>query len=149
MTDIALVQDADGRLDVAIETGDLTADESLRTAVILSLMLDRRANADDELPHGGTDRRGWWADAYSEPPEDLVGSRLWLLSREKDLPDVRRRAEAYAREALQWLLDDGIAESIEVEAETVQRGWLGLLVTIRRPGGGTVEQRYDYAWEAL
>lgn len=149
MTDIALIQDADGRMDIALERGDLVADESPRTAVVLSLLTDRRADADDELPDGGSDRRGWWADAWSEPPEDLIGSRIWLLVREKQLPEVRRRAEAYAREALQWLIDDGIAESVEVAAETLRGDWLALHVTIRRRDGGTVEQRYDYVWEAL
>ncbi|PWG62868.1 phage GP46 family protein [Spiribacter halobius] len=149
MTDIALIQDADGRRDIALEAGDLAAEESPRTAVVLSLLTDRRADTDDELPDGGSDRRGWWADAWSEPSEDLIGSRLWLLAREKELPAVARQAEAYAREALQWLVDDGIAESVEVTAEDFRAEWLTLRVVIRRRGGGTVEQRYDYVWEAL
>lgn len=142
--DIALVYDAEaGAFDLAIAGGDLVADEGLETAVLLSLYTDRRALAEDELPDGGTDRRGWWCDAYSERPH---GSRLWLLSREKELESVLRRAKEYASEALAWLVEDGIAESVEVDAVHLRRNVLQLIVGIQRPAGAVLERRYDYVW---
>lgn len=143
--DVALVYDANAQaFDLAIEGGDLVTDMTLETAVLLSLYTDRRALAEDVLPDDGTDRRGWWCDAYSDR---LQGSRLWLLSREKDLDRVLRRAEEYASEALQWLLDDGIAADIEVEAIHLRRGVMQLIVSIQRPGGaGQLVGRYDYVW---
>ncbi len=59
-----------------------------------------------------------------------LGSRLWLLAREKQLPAVMRKAEAYARQALQWLIDDGIAASVSVTASSPQRGWLWLDILV-------------------
>ena len=97
--DIALRFDPErGYYDLAFEE-DLATDPGLETAVVLSLFTDRRALPADALPGGGNDRRGYWADAFSER---LQGSRLWLLSREKELESVRRSAEVYAQEALAW-----------------------------------------------
>lgn len=142
--DIALSYDADAKcFDLAIVDGDLATDTSLETAVLLSLYTDRRALEDDVLPDGGMDRRGWWFDAFSDRPH---GSRLWLISREKEQDQVLRRAEEYAREALTWLIEDGIASSLDVEAIHVRRGVLQLIVGIQRPGGRTLERRYDYVW---
>lgn len=133
-------------LDVALLDGDLATDDGLRTAVALSLLCDRRAEADDVLPDGTNDRRGWWADAIADQDGDKWGSRLWLLSREKTLPEVRRRAEAYAREALDWLLEDGVAAEVEASAETLDRDVLWLLVIIQRGDGRRIADRYQYVW---
>lgn len=141
--------------DLAQDGAALAADDGLETAVVLSLFTDRRAEADDELPAGATDRRGWWGDAI--PPVvdgaavdgDRIGSRLWLLSREKQTAETLNRARGYAAEALAWLVADGIAERVDVAAEWVRTGVLGLAVTIARPAGEEVELRYATAWQAM
>lgn len=115
--------------------GALAEDDGLRTAVLLSLFLDRRAGAQDPLPDAGTpDRRGWVGDALAAVPGDRIGSRLWLLRREKQLPGVPPRAEIYAREALAWLLEDGIATAVDVAAAWQGRGVLALAVRIAPQG---------------
>lgn len=121
----------------------LLADDGLETAVVLSLFTDRVAE-DGEAPPA--ERRGWWADAYADIPGDLVGSRLWLLWREKQTPQTLARAEAYAREALQWLVDDGVAGAVAVTAEWVRAGVLGLGITITRSGAPVVSYRFDAFW---
>ncbi|ELU0790689.1 phage GP46 family protein [Salmonella enterica] len=103
MIDAGLVW-RDGRGELVIVSGDLLPDSSVNTAIVLSYFTDRRAEPGDELPDGSTDRRGWWGDSFRNEP---IGSRLWLLSREKSLPDVLNRAAAYARESVQWLINDG------------------------------------------
>lgn len=62
-----------------------------------------------------TPRGSWWAE-----PE--LGSRLHELEREKDVPWVRGQAERYSRQALQALLDDGRARSVEVTADMPHNG---------------------------
>jgi phage gp46-like protein len=142
--DFALKYDAgDKRFDLALEDGDLARDESLQTAVILSLFTDRRALEEDRLPDGSSDRRGYWADAYRDRPH---GSRLWLLSREKEQAEVLRRAREYAEEALAWLIEDAVAEAVEVEAWHLRRNTLGLRVVIRRGDGAVLERQFDYVW---
>lgn len=126
--------------DCGMEAGDLVAEDSLRTAVILSLFLDRRANDDDILPNDSDDRRGWWADTVAPMTDygigggsasrDHIGSRLWLLSREKQLAGVLERARHYAEEALTWLVEDGVATAVQVTATNPRQGWLVLEVTV-------------------
>lgn len=146
--DIALRQTAHG-MDIAIEGGDLAVERGLHTAAVLSLLLDRRAEPGDELPDGSADRRGWWADGVGANDGDRIGSRAWLLHREKDMARVRQRAEEYDREALAWMVDDGVADRVEVDAETVSRGLLGRIVRIDRPDGTRQESRFNVFWEAV
>ena len=83
MTDLALIWSAEaGLADLVIEGGGLMTEEGLRTAVLISLMTDRRARLDDALPSDDGNRRGWWGDVAAEG-NDRIGSRLWLLSRAK------------------------------------------------------------------
>lgn len=125
---------------------DLATDDGLFTACIVSLFTDARARDDDPLP-AGEDRKGWWGDALPQVAGDRIGSRLWLLRREKLLASVVARAKDYALEALQWLVADGIAEKVEVEAEAQRPQTLAIAVFITRPGGPG-RKRFDFTWEA-
>jgi len=157
MIDIAVAWDpATLRLDWAFDGNDLATTDTLQSAVIVSLLTDRLANADDEIPDGTNDRRGWWADlvlplANAAPAGDLIGSRLWLLSRRKVVEQTRLDAISYVQEALQWLIDDGVAAKVDVAA-TFRRevtGWLDIAITIYRTDaatGRTASERYALAW---
>ncbi|WP_165184703.1 phage GP46 family protein [Caulobacter soli] len=148
MSDLALTWDVDACLgDLSLDGADLRSEEGLRTAIIISLFTDRRAQPDDVLPQDGADPRGWWGDSLADIPGDQLGSRLWLLAREKQLPSVVARARQYAQEALAWLVEDGVATSIEVLAEVSAPGVLGLQVSITRPTG-PARQKFDFVWKA-
>lgn len=146
MTDLALRWDnvAFGA-DLALEGASLASDDGLKTAIIISLFTDARARDDDPLPAPG-DRRGWWGDAQPTIANDRIGSRLWLLNREKRLPSVVARASDYAREALAWLITDGVAATVDVEAEAIGEHTLAIGVAITRPDGPG-RQRFDFVWE--
>lgn len=90
------------------------ADELVQ-AVLISLFSWRKSEDDDGIK--APKRQGWWGDTFASVKGDRIGSRLWLLQREKVLPSVMRRAEEYAKQALQWLIDDHLVEGIEVRAE--------------------------------
>lgn len=151
MSDLALQWNASQlAADVAVVANDLVRDDGLETAVLLSLFLDRRAEDGDELPDGETDRRGWWGDALPVVDGDRIGSRLWMLARAKPTRATLDRAQEYASEALQWLLDDQVAEAVDVAAEYTPEGWLALLVEVRRPDGtDPAAFRFDGAWRAM
>lgn len=134
MTDIAIIW-VNGRGNIAQDGIDMVIDGSLTTEVIISLFTDRRALESDALPSNDADRRGWWADSYRDRP---IGSRLWLLSREKTLQSVLDRASAYALEALLWLKEAGRVSKITVAASQPQKGWLALDITLRLPSGAVV-----------
>ena len=72
--------------------GVLRSDQDLGTAVMLSWFTDRTCEPDD-VPPDGDGRRGWWGDAFRTYP---LGSRLWLLAREKETKQTRLRAKPMA-----------------------------------------------------
>lgn len=149
MADIATVwRDFGGAWEV--QGAALLADDGLETAIVLSLFTDRFAEA-DEVPSGAASRRGWWGDSYGDLPGDRIGSRLWLLAREKAVPEVLRRAEAYASEALQWLIDDGIASAVSVVAELVpgapSQGAMALAVSVTRSAEPVARYRFESFWK--
>jgi phage gp46-like protein len=141
------------RGDWLIDPPGLATDHNLETAVILSLFTDALAREDDVIPDLSDDRRGWWGN-WESPEELELGSRLWLLSREKSTEETRRRAEEYAAEALAWLLTDGVAARVDVEAEYLEVGpvpplTLALRIRIVRDDGSVYERRYAWAWAEL
>ena len=134
--------DAIGGLDISLAGADLRGEDTLATAVMMSLLCDRLAQP-SEVP-AGTDRRGWWADAYADEPGDLTGSRLWLLEREKQLPETVQRARRYVQEALQWMVQDGLAKSVDVSAFVPRMGWLVVDAVLGLDGGS---RRFRFAWD--
>lgn len=157
MIDLAVAWDAANlRLDWLFDGNDLVTTDTLQTAVIVSLLTDRLANADDEIPDGSNDRRGWWADlplplANAPPAGDLIGSRLWLLARRKAVEQTRLDAIAYTQEALAWLLQDGVAAKVDVAAafRPDVLGWLDIAIAISRTDaatGRTAIETYTLAW---
>jgi phage gp46-like protein len=140
-----------GAADLArTATGALADDNGLTTAVLLSLFIDRRAEADDQLPEpAGLDaRRGWVGDAIALGQTtglgDRIGSRLWLLHRAKQTDETLRQAEDYAREALDWLVTDGLAAEVAIAAEWIARGVLALGIQVS-PAAGDPALRFDFA----
>lgn len=148
MTDIALIWNGHDA-DLAIENDDLMLDDGLHTPTVISLFSDRRARADDRLPGTNDDRRGWPGDAWPQVPGDQIGSRLWLLSREKELAETLRRAREYAQQGLAWMLEDGIAARVEVDVTVPKRGWLRVSVVLHRSDGSRSNHQYDSLWETL
>lgn len=125
-----------------IGQGDLLSGEDLETAILLSLFSDRLARDDDE--YDGDDRRGWWGDSGADYP---IGSRLWLLNRQKLTPATAARAETYANEALQWLIDDGVVSSISIATQIVYPSRLNMEILFTKPDGGSSSFKYSWVWE--
>lgn len=137
--DVALVYDpARRRADLALAAdGSLLMDTTPATPMLIALGSDRRALPDDELPTGEdalnaaggfATRRGWPGDAV-DARRDLIGSRLWLLDREKESDLTLRRAEMYAREAFGWVEED-LGRAAEISVAWARRGVLRLVVRI-------------------
>lgn len=152
MTDIALAWDAGSfSADLALSGGALVRDDGLRTAILISLFTDARAPIGAALPEEGDDLRGWWGDDFAadaSPPTspNAIGSTLWLLHRAKITAAVVQRAREAAYASLSWLLRDGVASAVAVEAEA-QGSRLAIGVTIDRPQGPG-RQRWDFTWDA-
>ncbi len=121
MSDLLLDIDSDGSgADLVIENGDLKLDHGLRTLILVSLFTDGRA---PQLPGAaplavGDDPRGYWADH----PGERAGSLLWQLERQPMSEALAADFAARAAAALQWLVEEGIAESVTCTAEIAASG---------------------------
>ncbi len=157
MTDIAFIFNGP-ESDLSVLLDELNTDEGLQTAVSISLFSDRRASPDDvlsdlDLFEGRNDKRGCWLDAYPEVEGDLIGSRLWLLHREKSQQAVINRAGGMIAEALQWMIDDGVASRIESNVFFIDQARLCLVIEITRPlfanrQNDAVSLRFEINWLA-
>lgn len=167
--DIALIYDGPaGGFDLSFAAPDMTTDEGMDTAIAISLFSDARARPDDTLPAAGQLRRGWWGDGLSDIDEDRIGSRMWLLAREKQTTELLNRTREAMSEALGWLVEDGVARSVNVATDwvdwttafpatdrvmvgghPVRAGMLGITVTITRPDNSEFSRRYDHVWQTI
>ncbi|VVP61925.1 hypothetical protein PS870_06480 [Pseudomonas fluorescens] len=144
MTDIRttwVVQTGTG--DWSIAGGALASGDDLSTAVLISLFTDRQANDDDIPPDGSGDRRGWWGDDDEAVP---IGSRLWLLDRERLTQAVANTAKIYMQEALQWLISDEVASGVVVTVVIASSSQLNSLITITRQDGAVVPLQFNWVW---
>ncbi|MCI8212575.1 hypothetical protein AUC61_23880 [Pseudomonas sp. S25] len=117
-----------------------------RRAAVVSLLTWRRAAADDPLDD--TERYGWWGDSYPSVTSDQIGSRLYLLRRRTLTAQVERDAQSYAREALQWMLDDGRVTAVAITTDrTTDRLNMRVVLTFR--DGATLELFLDDLWQVI
>lgn len=125
MTDVLLRQSNDGG-DITLQGGLVLMSEGLETAAFLSMF---GGNEDDP---GETDTtRQWWGNLLEAELERAYRSETQYLV--KSLPAVPlnlRRIEQAASRDLQWMLDTGLAQSIDVEATipAVNRVRIGLVI---------------------
>jgi phage gp46-like protein len=122
--------------------------EWIDTAALISLFTRRRAEDDDELPDPKSDKGGWWADAYSSVEGDLIGSRLWLLSRSKLSQSVLNQARDYITEAIQWMVDDGLCESVEVTTERYEDSPDTMAIKVQPTKPSKVLGKWVGIWQA-
>ena len=140
--------------DLGLGKGDLTTDDSLESAVLISLYTDKRAGEDDLLPdsRNTNDVRGWWGDQLVPFTEgDEIGSKIWLLSREKTTTQVYIKLENYIRDALQWMVDDEILTKIDVAIERQnplpENNTLAFEIKLYKIDDRIVSLNYSYQWD--
>lgn len=135
MADLALKWD--GVIgDLEFGEMDIVTDDSLKSAILISIFTDKR--------HEG--ERGCWIDSFEDDP---VGSRLWLLDREKKISEIPLRANEYVRESLQWLIRDGIVKSVKVDSYIEGQNILQIPIEVTKPDGKKVNYQFDSVWRAL
>jgi len=146
MTDLALIIQDGRAADIAFDD-DFVTDDGLRTAIIFSVWTDARATEDDLKRFGreGEDKRGvWWDSIAPVAAGDRTGSLLWLLERAKQTEETRRISQDMIRVALNWLIEDGLAKSVDVTARWGQPGLLGWRASLVKVDG----TRFDVEWQA-
>ena len=125
----------------------MTREDLLRRSVTISLFTWRRAGPDD--PVDDSDRQGWWGDCVPSVAGDQIGSRLWLLARRTLVAQTLQDAQAYAEEALAWLLDEQIVTAVTVTVERQGNDRMNLRVTLTEQNGETLELNFADTWELI
>ena len=140
--DIAVRQDTTtGKFYTELSGGDFVTNNNFDTSLTISLFGDKRAAVSEVSTV--QNRRGWWGNVFNtDDIEFQLGSKLWLLNQERATPATLNKAISYAREALQWLVDDGHAQRIDVSGILSQNN-IQLSVTIFRDSGVTETKYYD------
>lgn len=120
---------------------DLTfdGDDQLVSAVLISLFSWRRGEPEEADDSGS--RYGWWGGP--------IGSRLWTIQREKLLPTLVPRVRDIFQEALQWLIDDGVVTSMEMETEIRTTDDLYVAIRLIRDGRKVAALQFDNVWQAV
>ncbi|MFQ1015460.1 phage GP46 family protein [Avibacterium paragallinarum] len=132
MSDLSIMW-KNGEGDLVALDDALLLDDTLTTSIIISLFTDMRVDK----------QRGWWGNTFGQ---DELGSRLWTLTRSKQLNTVLDDAQAYAEQALQWLVQDKQATALEVIATNPNDGVLLLTVVITLPNGTTEQRTFYSTW---
>lgn len=143
-TDAKMVLTDAGYYDISIgDDGDIEKIDSFDTAILVSLFgSDRRASA-TEVPEPER-RRGWIGDIY-QPVE--AGSKLWLLQQARLTVDTVNRAQDYAAQALQWLVDFGYLKAVVVRcSRDLSRSQISADISLVR-FDDSVETRNYILWE--
>lgn len=138
-TDAVLVGD---NFDLQIgDDGDIVTADFFDTAILMSVFCERRASP-SEVPQSER-RRGWIGNEST--PDFEIGSKLWLYYQARVTRSILSGLESVILAGLQWMVDDGIAESIEVNAE-LSGGRVVVDIPTKRPSS-KVERRYYALWE--
>ncbi len=139
--------------DIKFTGGDLVRELGLQTSVLMSLYTDRRAENDNELPDPlSNDRRGWWGDQINiDFEDDKIGSRLWLLERSKTTEQTLADAKFFIEECLQWMINDEVVQTIDVEVERQNRqdgtATLAGKISIQQTDGIEKAYKFDDLWQ--
>lgn len=132
--------------DFQCQGGDLLREEGLTTAILISLFSDARADDDDEIDDKN-DKRGWWGDLESDTP---IGSKLWQHDRAKTTQTTITKVKKTIEDSLQWLIDDEVAEKIDVNVyrsgiEGNDR--LNFEIKIYQSDGNEIAYKFDDLWK--
>ncbi len=93
---------------------------------------------------------GYWANALNEnDPDKQIGSDFEERVKPKAITTVYLRdVEDAARDALQWMINQKIAQTIEAVTIWPELNTVNLEILITMPDGETVTVRYELNWEA-
>lgn len=136
--DAQLTGDYDFQID---ENGDILTADAFDTALFMSLFCERRATA-SEVPAVQL-RRGWIGNESDQDGFE-IGSKLWLHEQSRITKTLIQEIVSATTNALQWLIDDNLATSVNVSAR-LQNNNIIIEVIISRPSS-KVDYRYFEFW---
>lgn len=144
--DAVLEELAGGIYDIKITDGDIETQDFFDTALVVSLLSDRRASESEALLSHM--RRGWIGNEHT--PGFEIGSKLWLFEQSRLTRQIINQAADAAREAVLWMVEDGLAVAVRrVSADFLPPSSpiIGARITVEiERSNSVVENRYFDFW---
>lgn len=140
--DVKLVRTSQGIFDLAISNNVLDTVDGLETAIIVSLGTDARAPASTvQTP---SRRRGWVGNILTADSGRQLGSLLWTFKQARLTPAVLNDLGVAAENALSWMIEDGLAKSVQASVSKTDLRSVSVNILIVTPEGK--ELRYAFLW---
>ena len=129
--------------EICIEDELICCDREFDTAVLLSLF---GGNAEDD---GTVEKRmGWWGNYTGEDGTKKMISRYQAATYGKALTtNSAKEALEAARLDLQWLIDEGVADDLEITGSIASVNRFDLSVTLLKNGAEIYKNTYALNWE--
>ena len=141
-TDVRLNKDK-GYYDINFNaSGDIETDQTLDTAIIMSIFEEARASA-NEVP-ASNKRRGWLGNETT--PAFEQGSKSWEFEQERVTGSILAELGVVINNSLQKLVDEGIAVSVKTNTPFLRNGIVVVSVDIGRDGS-QIERKFFDLWE--
>ena len=123
------------------EAGDISTAETLDTAIQMSIFNEVRASA-AEVPESNK-RRGWIGNLST--PGFEQGSKQWEFEQERLTGSLLAELSVVIKNGLQWLIDEGVAISIQVGNARIINGAATIEITLGRTASD-VEKKVFELW---
>ena len=130
--DILIVQtDSGGTIQVL--NGEPEMDGGLESAVYLSLF--------------GNDGSDYWANEYFTEDQKLTGLFIgFMLGNPKTISTINQARE-FARQDMQWFINSGIADTVDVTITSPSRQRIDLTVELKIDGNTLFQNTFQINWE--
>lgn len=117
--DVKLVPDERGNFDFVVKDGQIDFVDGLQSSIDVSLFTDSRAPS--SIVQHTDKRRGWVGDITKSLEGKFTGSNLWTLDQARLTSGTISQAEIYAKDALAWMVEDQVAQEVNVSVTRVKR----------------------------
>lgn len=143
--DVLLLSTSDGG-NLSIKDNFVEGTGGFETAVFLSLA---GGNVDDNGTES-TRKKGWWGNALEpDNPNKRLVSRLQNIIRGlPTTPNNLNKAIQAAKDDLSWFIDEGIADTIEIDGSIPSKNRLELDIKILKDEKLLSEIRFEENWGA-
>ncbi len=144
MQDIELLKNDEGIYDMSITNGDFTGIDGLDTAILMSFLIDKRAESSEVGEPSA--RRGWIGNEQNEDTEYEVGSKLWLLEQARVTQSTVNKSIDFSDDCVSWFIEDQLLKAIQVTGNVVGQQNITDNVTFVRFDNSSFSKQFDL-WE--
>ena len=139
MNDLLLQKTDSESYDLVFDGNDLVMGDAVESAIAVSLGSEKRSSDKFSKNLGS---HGWWAENTFDG--SVFGSEIYKVFSHKIESSTMLLLKQYAEDALKWLVDDGVVDSIDVDVVAESVGAALTVVIVRN--GEKSSYRYDFLW---